>query len=144
MTRTRASGVEQLVEELVRAEAEAAQAYARQDMKSQNIWADRREAAIQKLLSMGPTGRAALENLLYHDLPVVRGVAATHVRKWAPEKAVPVLEALLAWADAQKGADGLRPPIAGLVLFSAKVLLAQHYGIGIQDVVPCILCSRRK
>jgi hypothetical protein len=139
MKQVRGPAVRNLVERLVQAEAAAAEAYARQDMKAQNRWADRREAAIRELLSSGPAGQAALEELLHHDLPVVRGVAAAHVLKWAPEKAVPVLEALVAWGHLQKGADGLRPPIAGLVLFSAKVLLSQYYGIRVREVVPRVL-----
>jgi hypothetical protein len=103
--------------------------------------ADRRHKAIQELLARGEPGRAALEELLHHELPLVRLAAATNVFGWAPRRAVPVLEELLAWAYAQKDSKrpGLRPLIAVVIMSDAEFLLSQHYGIRLRDVVRQVL-----
>lgn len=92
MTRTREPGVDQLVEQIVQATTAEAGTLERQEMRAQNRLADRRHKAIQELLSRGETGRAALEGLLHHELPLVRLAAATSVFEWASDRAVPVLE----------------------------------------------------
>lgn len=141
MKQVRGPAVCNLVERLVQAEAAAAEAYARQDMKAQNRWADRRHEAVQELLARGEPGRAALEELLQHELPLVRLAAATNVFDWAPDRAASVLEELLAWAYVQKDSKhpGLRPMVASTVLGDVKILLARHYGIRPREVVRRVL-----
>lgn len=141
MARTRERDVNQLVEQIAEAEIAEAAALERLDTRAQNRWADHRHKAIQELLARGELGRAALEKMLHHELPLVRLSAATNVFEWAPDRAVPVLEELLTWAYVQKDSKhpGLRPMVASTVLGDAKVLLARHYGVRLREVVRLVL-----
>lgn len=129
----------QLVERLVQAELAEAAAVERLDMKAQNRWFDRATAVVQAILSEGETGKTALERLLDHELPMVRVTAAANVLKWAPERALPVLEEVMARAYWERDARGRRPAAAGHVLLNAEGLLALHYDIDINDVLPRVL-----
>jgi hypothetical protein len=103
---------------------------------TRNRWFDRSAALIQEILSEGESGKAALEGLLNYNLPMVRATAAANVLRWAPEHAIPVLNELLAWAYSERDPAGRRPVIAGFVLLDVEGLLAVHYGIDINDVLP--------
>jgi hypothetical protein len=137
MTAKSEVSVEQLVQRLVEAEIAETAALDRQDMKAQNRWFDRSAAVITELLSKGEAGKAALEELLNHELPMVRMVAAASVLKWVPERALPVIEELVAWSHGH--AAGHRSPVVSHISLGAGGLLALHYGIDINEVVPRVL-----
>jgi hypothetical protein len=136
--------IDQLLKRLIEAKIGEAAALEREDMRAQNRWADRREAVIRDILSYGDEGRAALEGLLNHERPMIRLVAAAHVLKWSPERAIPMINELLAWSHAERDVAGRRPPIASFVSRNAQALLSLHYDIDINDVLPRVLGVEEK
>jgi hypothetical protein len=118
---------------------EESRAFELADTQAQNRASDRRDALIDELVGLGASGRDKMEALMSHELPLARASAAATVMRWAPERAVPVLEDLLRWAIAERGDRGQRSRTAAMILFDCKVLLSQHHRIQMHEVVPKVV-----
>ncbi len=130
---------ENLSRQLIGVLNEEVRAFELADTPAQNRASDRRDALVDELVGLGASGRDKMEALMSHDLPLAQATAAATVMRWAPERAVPVLEDLLRWAIAERGAHGRRSRTAAMILFDCKVLLSQHHRIQIHEVVPQVV-----
>jgi HEAT repeat protein len=132
--------IDKLGREFVNAVVASRQANGVGDIPAHNRWMRRGDRAAQKLIDRGENGKDALEALLGHEEPSVRLGAASYVLKWAPDRAIPVLEDLLIWAKQDRSRDIFGEPF--LVIQNVHGLLAQHYGISFRDVDARVFGSR--
>ncbi len=124
-----------LVDRLIQLKAAEGEAIEKLDTGDQNKCARQREKVIAQILDRGAEGRAAFEALLGHEMPLVRLSGAARVFDWAPELALPVLRELLSWSYNVRTADGRRPAVAGHILTTTEMILAEYHGISVIDVV---------
>ena len=110
------------------------------DIPAHNRWMRRADRAARKLIERGEKGKDALEALLGHEEPSVRLGAASFVLKWAPSRAIPVLEDLLIWAKRDRSGDIFGESLP--VIQNVHGLLALHYGISVLDVDARVFASR--
>jgi hypothetical protein len=123
--------IDTLGQEFVTAVIAARDAYGA-DIPAHNRWFRRSDRAAQKLIDRGENGKGTLEALLGHAQPIVRLAAASYVLKWAPDRAIPVLEDLLIWAKRDRSGDIFGEALQ--VILNVHGLLAKHYGISVLDV----------
>ncbi len=132
--------IDNLGKEFVKAVIAGREANAAGDIPAHNRWFRRSDRAAQKLIDRGENGKDALEALLGHEEPSVRLGAASYVLKWAPNRAIPVLEDLLIWAKQDRSRDIFGEP--SQVIQNVHGLLAEHYGISFRDVDAQVFASR--
>ena len=132
--------IDTLRNEFVTALIAAREAYGAGNVPAHNRWFRRSDRAAQKLIERGENGKGTLEALLGHAEPIVRLAAASYVLKWAPDRAIPVLEDLLIWAKRDRSRDIFGE--AFQVIHNVHGLLAQHYGISFRDVDAQVFASR--
>lgn len=87
---------------------------------------------IIRALAETDTGRRALETLLLDDSPGVRLAVAAAVVKWAPERAVPVMAALLHEDLASRGV----PWEDAGIRMHARILLTEYFGLRLDETIP--------
>jgi hypothetical protein len=135
--------LDQLIARLLTAEELESQAIEDYDSRRQNRLADERLRIHAEIKSRGRAGRAALEELLTSPAPEVRLTAAIATYAWNKDKAIPVIEDLLRWAEQAGPASVERPAVLTTIALSSEVFLADHYGISITDVVPKVTGVRK-
>ena len=132
--------IDKLGQEFVTAMIAGRDAYGAGNVPAHNRWWRRADRAAQKLIERGENGKDAVEALLGHEEPIVRLGAASHVLKWAPGRAIPVLEDLLIWANRDRSGDIFGEALQ--VVLNVHGLLAQHYGISVLDVDAHVSATR--
>ncbi len=132
--------IDRLGQEFVTTVIAARDAYGAGNVPAHNRWFRRSDRAAQKLIERGENGKATLEALLGHAEPIVRLAAASYVLKWAPDRAIPVLEDLLIWAKRDRSRNIFGE--AFQVIQNVHGLLAEHYDISFLDVDARVFGSR--
>src|SRR5688500_6072957 len=97
--------IDTLGQEFVTAMIAGRDAYGLRNVPAHNRWWRRADRTARKLIDRGENGKGAVEALLGHEEPIVRLGAASYVLKWAPDRAIPVLEDLLIWAKRDRSGD---------------------------------------
>jgi hypothetical protein len=136
----RPQSVEELAQAFVAAVVAARDAYSAGDVPTHNRWWQRTDRIARNLIDRSGDGKKILETLLAHKEPSVRLSAASYVRRWAPGKAVPVLEDLLLWAKRDRSREIYGEAIQ--VIVGVKGLLAQEYGVNVLDVEALVHARR--
>jgi hypothetical protein len=132
--------IDTLRQEFVTAVIAARDAYGAGNVPAHNRWWRRADRTARKLIDRGENGKGAMEALLGHAEPIVRLGPASYVLKWAPSRAIPVLEDLLIWAKRDRSGDLFGEALQ--VIQNVHGLLAQQYGISVLDVDARVFGSR--